>query len=575
MLEHDRATGGLSGASWTTAAPFDTTFLSVLALPVLLDNVASVPGGAVNFDWVGGTDGNGDWNLAADWVQNSVPGAGQVANFGTGDDPYTVTGDATIGEIAVNGDLVTLDGIITQNLNGQNFPFLDLTNDGQLTIDANSFLTGGAINGDSGTLLDVQGGLIAGGGIVDTVIVEGLSGQAIISSLLQVNQLYVQDGASFTGNVDLTNGGNITLDTSSSFGGGTVTMLGSGLIYAAAAPGQISGSIGIGDAIILTESGSVLNLAADPGVTLAIGGQISGEGSVLISGGTVEFTTANSYSGFTGVQYGTLQVDNAGLIPTNLVFLAGGAAYVNELVSSNGTLIPTNYHDTIVASGASDTVAAYGGGVLVFAGPASALNFVGGAQESTVIGGSGKLIAIGGNGDLIFGGTSGADQLYTGDGNSTLVGGNGATLTADGSGATALVAGGGNVVFDASHDTGNVTLFGAAGDSTSIIGGAGTVNAIVNNSDATIYGGTGIINVFTGSGALSLDYVVGFGGGATYVDGFDVSRDQINLVGFANGTAQAVLAAETITGGNTILALPDNTHIELFGVTDLTIHNFV
>jgi autotransporter-associated beta strand protein len=346
------------------------------------------------------------------------------------------------------------------------------------------------------------------------------------------------------------------------------------LIYAAAAPGQSTGSIGIGDAIVLTADGSVLNLAADPGVTLAIGGPISGGGSVLVSGGTVEFTTANSYTGFTGVQNGTLQVDANGLIPNNLVFLAGNAAYVNELVSSNGTLVPTNYQDVIVASGASDTVTANAGGVLVFAGPAASLNFVGGVQESTVIGGSGKLIAVGGNGDLIFGGTSGADQLYTGDGNSTLVGGAGATITADGSGSVALVAGGGDVLFDASHDTGSVTLFGAAGDSTSILGGAGSVAAIVNNSDATVYGGSGNMTVFTGTGLLSLDYVVGFGGGNTYVDGFDVARDQIHLVGFANGTAQAVLAAETVTGGNTILVLPDATHIELFGVTNLTINNF-
>ena len=74
---------------------------------------------------------------------------------------------------------------------------------------------------------------------------------------------------------------------------------------------------------------------------------------------------------------------------------------------------------------------------------------------------------------------------------------------------------------------------------------------------------------------MSLDYVVGFGdGGTTNVIGFDTAADSISLVGYANGTAAQVLANETITGGNTILALPDNATALFFGVTDLTLSNF-
>jgi hypothetical protein len=48
----------------------------------------------------------------------------------------------------------------------------------------------------------------------------------------------------------------------------------------------------------------------------------------------------------------------------------------------------------------------------------------------------------------------------------------------------------------------------------------------------------------------------------------------INLFGYANGTAQQALASETVAGGNTYLALSDNTRIDLFGVTNLTMANF-
>jgi len=43
-------------------------------------------------------------------------------------------------------------------------------------------------------------------------------------------------------------------------------LLGAGLIYDAAAPGQTSGSTGIGDAIVFEQAGAVLSLGADPGL---------------------------------------------------------------------------------------------------------------------------------------------------------------------------------------------------------------------------------------------------------------------------------------------------------------------
>jgi hypothetical protein len=517
-----------------------------------------------SFDWVGGAGGNGDWNTAKDWSPAQVPDASASATFATGLFGYTVTGDATIGSIFVNGDGVTFDGVIDEDTGGPTF-FLNGYNGADLTLDSNSFVTGQEIDMAQGTLLDVQGGLITTGGYADVAIVEGLDGQMIVANTVQLNQLYVQTGGSYAGNVTLNDNGSITLDTSSSFGGGTVTLLGTGTIYAASALGN-GGFIGIGEDIVTYLSGTFLNLAADPNTTLQIGGTISGDGNLIINGGTVELTAVDSYTGFTDVQDGaTLQVDQPGGAP-GVVFLDTGA-YTN--LADGQT-----YSQVVVASSGSDTIDAAGGGLLVFGGGASSLNFVGGSAPSTVIGGSGVLDATAGSGDLIFGGTSGQDQIYSGNGNATLVGGMGASLYADGAGNVVLVAGGTGVTADASQDTGNVTVFGAANDAIEVLGGAGNVTAIVNNSDATVYAGPGTMTVFSGAASLALDYVVGFGGGMTDVVGFNTASDMINLFGYANGTAQQALASETVAGGNTYLALSDNTRIDLFGVTNLTMANF-
>jgi hypothetical protein len=526
-----------------------------------------------SYQWVGNRNGtgNGNWNTASDWNPNGVPGAADSVTFATGLSGYTVYGDATASAIAVVGDGVTFDGAITEADGGAQF-FLTVAAGGQVTLDANSFVTGQELNLAPGTLLDVQGGLLTTGGFADVAIVEGLAAQMVVADLLALNQLYVQTGGSYTGNVGLDDNGSITIDTSSNFGGGSVTLFGSGSIYAAAAPGQDSGTVGIGDDIFTNVAGTYLNLGADPGVTLQIGAAISGGANVIVDGGTVELTGVDSYTGITQViDGGTLQIDQPGAVASDLIFLDNGG-FVNE--SNIGGTLVAPYQDVVVGAGGSDTVNAAGGGLLVFGGDASALRFVGGALGSTVIGGSGVLTATAGTGDLIFGGSSGADSLYAGAGNSTLVGGTGAHLYGTGTGDGVLIAGGNNVTADASQDSGSVTVFGAAGDAIEVLGGAGTVHAILNSSDATVYGGHGTMDVYTGSGSLSLDYVVGFGGGTTNVVGFDAARDVIALFAYAPGTAQQALASDTVSGGNTYLQLSDGTRIDLFGVTDLTLANF-
>ena len=74
--------------------------------------------------------------------------------------------------------------------------FLTGLDDALVTIDANSTFIGegGALDFTAGSLLDVEGTLLIGGGDADVLIDEGLSGNVVTASAIDLNQLYVQNG---------------------------------------------------------------------------------------------------------------------------------------------------------------------------------------------------------------------------------------------------------------------------------------------------------------------------------------------------------------------------------------------
>ncbi len=579
---------------------------TIAAIPELGALAPAIQPGSANASWLGGTNGNGDWNTAADWQGGKIPGATGTATFATGDFGYTVTGDASVGAIVVDSDGVTFDGTLTEGAGG---PAMFLTGiDGAVvTLDANSFVTGGGISFDSGTLLDVQGVLITTGGTADVMLVDGLSGQVISSGGITANQLYVQNGGSFTGDLTLNAGGNLTVDTSSQFGGGSITLLGNALIYEAAVAGAGTGSVA--DNISLGAARTTLNVASDPGATLLLSGTISGAGNLLASGGSVELSGNLNYTGTTAVQNGTLTIDNlAAVISSAIVVTDGELAFA-------GAASQSAHIDTVYGAGSSDTVSVGGERLLVFAGLAN-LNFIGGSGGSvivgdkaamtvtggadagahhgdlifsgagqltfigganshdTVLGQSGQVIATGGGGaDLIYGGTSGHDILTTGAGNTTLVGGAGTKFYANGGGNDVIVAGKGGAI-DESKSYGYDLAFTGTGNATILGGYAGSAVDVLGSGNSSIYGGSGHAEVFGGGGHVQVYLTNGFGGGTFEVSGVTLSSLDILLVNYTPGEAQQALAHDTVAGGNTYLTLSDNTHIELFGVTGLTSANF-
>jgi autotransporter-associated beta strand protein len=566
-------------------------------------------GSSGSANWIGDVNGNGngDWNNPGDWSGQALPPASATATFATGYFGYTVTGDATIAGILVNGDGVTFDGAITQDSSG-GATFLTGENGASVTFDANSFVTGGGIDFQAGSLLEIQGLFITTGGTADQVIVDGLNGQVISSGGLDVNGLYVQDGASYTGDLTLNDGGNLTLDASSLFGGGSLTLLGNAVIYDAAVGGQ-AGVATISDNIAMGGAGTVLNVGADPGVTLVLSGTLSGAGNLLVSGGTVELAGTIAYTGTTAVQAGTLTIDTLAVTdPTPIVVTDGGLAFAlasaggpapsgidtviaagdGATVSAGGkqllvfggsvgtlTFIGGDYgHGTVVGgSGAVNAFGSLQGGDLIFGG-AGQLSFTGGSGSDTVVGGAGVVVATGGSGsDKIYGGTSGHDTLTSGAGNTTLVGNAGTDFVVNGGGNALVVAGSGGLI-NASAAYGNDTLF-AGNAATTIIGGvAGVEQDILGTGNATVYGGRGNADVFAGHGHAQFYFTQGFGGDTDKIIGFTLSQIDINLVNYSAGEAAHALATATVAGGNTYITLSDNTHIDLFGITGVTSANF-
>ena len=79
--------------------------------------------------------------------------------------------------------------------------------------------------------------------------------------------------------------------------------------------------------------------------------------------------------------------------------------------------------------------------------------------------------------------------------------------------------------------------------------------------------------VFAGGGDV-FGADAGQAGGTLAIIGFGAS-DLLHLGGYGSGAVAAVLAGASVAGGNTVLTLPDNTQVLLFGVTNLTAASFV
>jgi Ca2+-binding RTX toxin-like protein len=281
----------------------------------------------------------------------------------------------------------------------------------------------------------------------------------------------------------------------------------------------------------------------------------------LMAGSTYYAAAGNGADTFYGNGSGTM----AGGTGSNLFF--ADAAGGNNLVLSYGG------HDTIVAGAGAATVATYGSGPLIFGGSGNLTVFSNSATSSTIVGGTGSETVFGGisSNEVVFGNSSSLTFIANTDDSSTIVGGSspstlfgsaGSAITyfsTASTGGALYAAGTGNETLNAAGSTANNTIFGGA-DSTagnSLVGGSG--------SD-TFTGGTGSDTMVGGSGSNNFFFTDGAAGGNDFIVGY-TSSDVVGLFGYGSGAATAALAAATVAGGSTTIALSDNTKITFENVS--------
>ena len=325
-------------------------------------------------------------------------------------------------------------------------------------------------------------------------------------------------------------------------------------------------------------------IAGSGGLTFNAGTQANGadaRGVVVVAGdGNNVIGTGTGVDGSMFVQTGAgndsilavrgFNTVSAGL-GTNLI----GTGTANDLIYTEGLDIVVG--DTVPGAGGADTITALAGGKDFVFGQSSSITFVNSSLlASTLVGGSGTDTIFGGvGGGLYFAGTGGNSSLVGGAGSVTLVGGgSGDQLFSNPNGATTgsayLVAGAGNETISGASDSRGITAF--AGNNQSVNGALVQANTVVfgGAGNDTLYAGTGNATLVSGGGTDTFGFINGFGGGSDLITGF-TATDTIKLFGYS---AAAALASATVSGGNTLITLSDNTRITIGGFTSVTGGNF-
>ena len=329
-----------------------------------------------------------------------------------------------------------------------------------------------------------------------------------------------------------------------------------------------------------TGTNNVSVIAGSGGLTFNAGTQANGadaRGVVVVAGdGNNVVGTGTGVDGSMFVQTGAgsdsiLAVRGFNTVSAGLGLNFVGTGTANDLINTEGLDIIVG--DTVPGAGGSDTITALAGGQDFIFGLSSTVTFVNASLlASTLVGGTGSdTVEAGVGGGLYFAGTGGNSSLVGGSGSVTLVGGgNGDQLFSNPNGATTgsayLVAGAGSETISGAADARGITAF--AGNNQSVNGALVQANTVVfgGAGNDTLYAGTGNATLVSGGGTDTFGFINGFGGGNDSISGF-TAADTLKLTGYS---AAAALASATVSGGNTLITLSDNTRITLTGFTSLT-----
>ena len=193
-------------------------------------------------------------------------------------------------------------------------------------------------------------------------------------------------------------------------------------------------------------------------------------------------------------------------------------------------------------------------------------NLVGSDTNDTIVGGSGDDTVSASGKVLAFGGSGVMNFLNAGSGSRGVSGGLGSVTVFGGeAGNKQLVAG----------QLPGEPIGAGSGDQLAAAGGNETLSGFGTTGGNVYFGGTGSDLVVMGAGAERYiggqgNDVVVAGLGNDVIAGLKVHADVVPLQGFAVGANAKVSQTVSVSGGNTVLHLPDGTVVTLVGVTHVS-----
>ena len=363
-----------------------------------------------------------------------ISGGGSVNQIGTGTTVLTATNTYTGGTTISSGRLQLGDGgttgsIVGDVINNAIFAFnrsdvvtfagvisgsgaVEHNGTGTTTLSGTNTYAGGTVF-DAGTLAvaadanlgAASGGLAFNGGTLQTTAAFATARNATLGSAggtLQTDADLAMSGViAGTGSLTKTGTGTLTLTGNNTYAGATTISAGILQLGNGGTTGAITGDI-VNNA----------TLAVNRSDTLVLAGTISGSGTLQQNGtGTTVLTAANTYSGGTTINAGTLQLGNggtsdaiAGAIANNgtLAFNRSDVATFDNAISGSGGVRQIGSGTTVLAGASTYTgsTTVESGRLAVNGSIASIVSVTGGTLAGTgtvggIVAGSGGTVAPG------------------------------------------------------------------------------------------------------------------------------------------------------------------------------------
>jgi autotransporter-associated beta strand protein len=303
---------------------------------ITLGNALALGTGSITL--TGGTLNVGTFALANTVVLNggAISGTGSIGGL-----------TASLGTVATklvgSGD-ITKSGSGVLELQGANGTTEAYT--GNVTISAGTIkFTGAGSLGAVNSSVAAYNGTIANAGILEfagtaTQALNGVISGAGSLAVSGAGQVFLYGNNTYSGGTTVS-AGNATAQTLTSFGSGTVTLSGTGVV-------DLGGQAVANNFVVNggTLQGGTINITQVTGTAGTISANLNGTNSFTKSGaGTLILGGTNSYTGGTTVNGGTLLVNGTvGAITVASGGTLGGNGYVgNTAVSSGGTIAAGEY----------------------------------------------------------------------------------------------------------------------------------------------------------------------------------------------------------------------------------------